>query len=294
MALRALSDLRSGAKNVYLVTLATAFLKVHPTWGGPAFSSYLFAVFLGMVCVSAVLFKFVFHGSEPDLLLAAIIVFLVSAGSSFAIVKFLINPKPMRIYESIQNAWPGRPFHLAEAAHYVQPQLKMLVIRGVGDEASLALAAGKIGNKLSQFMLEASSTALPITLLRNLLTAPSMLLLMVATLFLEFQAWHLILYSPLILTLVFGLAPSVFKSFFGREFFLGCSRCEIEVDSVPDCKYAAIVTLAVSPFPEADRNRRGHSIYQHPECVPTIADWLDELGLLGRKPLLPKEETPSE
>jgi hypothetical protein len=277
--------LRNGAKNVYLVTLATPFMKVHPTWGGPTFLNYLFAVFTGMLIAFALL-MILLPISWKELFAAAV---FASACSSPLIVKFFINPTPKRISESIQNTWPCRPFLLAEAANYPEPQFKMLVIKGVADEATLALAVGKVGSVISRTLLQMSGTmGSPAFVLNRMLHYFVVWPFALGSLMFELEGWYFVLFLfllPVVFYLIpstfLGLAASVCMAFFGREFLFGCSRCEIEVDSAPDGKHAAIITLPVTPFPEADTNRRGHSIYQHPSCVPTIADWLGELGILG-------------
>ncbi|MBR0831349.1 hypothetical protein JQ596_38170 [Bradyrhizobium manausense] len=295
VAMRALGALSDGAKHAHLVTLATPFMKVHPTWAGPTFPNYLFAVFLVMLIPFTLLFTVLLPSRETGLLLASAA--FVSAYFSAFIVKFLINPAPKQISGSIQNTWPYRPFLLAEAANYPEPKFKMLVIKGVADEAALFLAAGKVGSVISRILLQLSAMIGVSFLRRGIVEFGVVAPLLLGSLI---SGWYLALF--VLLSLVFfvlvpgillGLAASVCMSFFGREFLLGCSRCEIEVDSAPDGKQAAIVTLPVTPFPETDTDRRGHSIYQHPKCVPTIADWFDELGILRKTPSLLPEKKPA-
>jgi hypothetical protein len=152
----------------------------------------------------------------------------------------------------------------SRSANYsVSPTLKLFVLRGVSDEASLTLAAGRIGAKLSnplwQQMLAIGSF---------LVTAP----MMIGTA----RDWSSRTHSGgVLLTLVLIgvvmcflvlLAPNFCNAAFGREFLVGASRAEVEASSVPDASQAVVKTLG----PHFDDLALRHYLYDHPDCIPEI------------------------
>jgi hypothetical protein len=187
---------------------------------------------------------------------------------------------------------------------------RMLVIRGVDDEASLALASASIGSRLGYLVLAGVIPAMvPV-----LSFATVALLSPGATgipLFFVF-------FGTLICAPIFLVLPGVIKSFsFGREFLVNWLVCDIAVDSVPDTsgQVEAITLIPVVPVePEwtstmlglevkklpseayslaaiMRRRRSGevlelkgrrwrlswqlrHGIYNHAHCVDEIARWL--------------------
>jgi hypothetical protein len=119
---------------------------------------------------------------------------------------------------------------------------QMLVIRGVDDEASLALAAGSIGSRLGYLFL---AGLIPIILLVVFFVPPSLFSGLAG----------IVLCSPIFLVL-----PGVIKSFFfGREFLVNWLVCDIAVDSVPDTSgQAEVITLI--PVERASSEREWTSV----------------------------------
>jgi hypothetical protein len=186
---------------------------------------------------------------------------------------------------------------------------RMLVIRGVDDEASLALAAGLIGSRLGYLVLVGVIPAIVLVL---------MYVPLPVVMFYPDGAGPLLLYFVLIGTWIcapiFLVLPGVIESFFfGREFMVNAFVCDIAVDSVPDTsgQVEAITLIPVESAPSewtnyvfglefkrSDMMRiswrefgkgevfriRGrwrfsswhlrHGIYNHPHCVDEIARWL--------------------
>jgi hypothetical protein len=186
---------------------------------------------------------------------------------SFVVTRWLIavctNPRAARA--------------IAEEAHYDTrgaAASRMLVIRGVDDEASLSLAAGSIGSRLSYVGLVG--------------VIPLIFLILVIILGLRLPAaWVPEWLPPLLIAMcVFGawmffILPGVFKSVFGREFLVRALVCDIAVDSVPD----ALDRVEVITLPPVDPERISqkrflvveqlrHGIYSHPSCVYQIVRWL--------------------
>jgi hypothetical protein len=162
---------------------------------------------------------------------------------------------------------------------------RMLVIRGVDDEASLSLAAGSIGSRLSYLVLVGAIPAL---------VTMAMFLFFLSELF----EWAVnVLLGIMMLcsylgALIFFFVPGVFKSFFGREFLVNALVCDISVDSAPDT-VGQVEVITLRPV-EAVPKRLGeipifmggtltfsksswhlrHGIYNHPDCVDEIVRWL--------------------
>jgi hypothetical protein len=182
----------------------------------------------------------------------------------------------------------------------------LLVIRGVDDEASLALAFGSIATAINRFVLRAMWKWI------NLLIIPLSVGVLVESfvrsgldsdLFFERIFGDnpgtpvLILFLGLgvamVSTFILLLVPALFNGRFGREFLIGAIRCEIATDSTPDSVRARIITLetpyqplvpntsirptwrtALSPQDFSLRMR--HKIYDYPDCVPGIVKWIKE------------------
>jgi hypothetical protein len=317
VAFRAISQLGSRGGKIHLVTLATPFLRVFPTWSGPGFwqvASYFFvAIALGIPLSLVRLINLMpqggLHGMPQGapsddwgvtvfMLIDAILAALIS----IPLVRLIINPSPppaKRQLDRQTKIWAWRPFDIAEAANYdsVGPQAPdLLVIRGVDDEAALALAFGSIANAINRFALKVmwkwlyplmSVIVSFFVLLGYLLRSGSgidfALVLKIGGL-----SWVVLMASTFVLLLI----PGLFNSWFAREFLIGALRCEIAADSAPDSTRARIVTLATPYQPLPIRGLFGlrspraeststissmrHKIYNYPGCAPEIVKWVNE------------------
>jgi hypothetical protein len=110
----------------------------------------------------------------------------------------------------------------------------MLIICGVDDEASLSLAAGSIGSRLSYLVLTWVIPGIYVMILLAM-----MLLYPVLRFSIQGDAWTVWLGAAFLGTIVcapiFLILPGVVRSiFFGREFLVNALACDIAVDSVPD------------------------------------------------------------
>jgi hypothetical protein len=196
-------------------------------------------------------------GERGALLISMLAAFAIAAIATFLIQRRLIVKRANKI---------------EEAAYYRKidatgPQV--LVIRGVDDEASLALAAGSIGSLLSSLALRLTATVISLV----------------------FIAWFLLnvvigeelgdtlaiaISFCAVVALGFFILPSIFKSFCGREFLNNGFACEIASDSTPDT-VSRVDAITLPPMKKATLLGR-HYIYQHPDCVNEIVEWFEEHG----------------
>lgn len=178
------------------------------------------------------------------------------------LVRLFINPSPPPAKRLLGQAktWASRPFTIAEETNYDSrgPHApNLLVIRGVDDEATLALAFAAIATRinrvalgviwilLSLFMfLVAWVDALALWVLKPLghidINSPSALPELDANIMRPFDG---ALLAAAVSALMLVAVPALFKTWFGREFLIGAARCEVATDSVPDSTPSRIITL---------------------------------------------------
>jgi hypothetical protein len=82
--------------------------------------------------------------------LAAVHLIGIAFSVSYALVYFVINPRPVRPLDAQRKPWRWRPFMLADATNYRASHTRMLILREVDDEAALVLAASKFGSRLTE------------------------------------------------------------------------------------------------------------------------------------------------
>jgi len=270
VALRAMKHLGADASRVRIVTLAAPFLRVFVRksmdlrtilvfWPLVAAIGGIFWLFFAALSVWIWSAMDEFTGSSagrgpPDSWLFA----AMAAGAVTAIVVtwFFIN------------GWNGRASKIVRAVNYGTRRdstPRMLVIRGVEDEASLSLWAAAIGSRLSHIAVFSVvpwiyvpgfflSLFLNVLFRGNPMVESLMMAVMVVS---AFGA------------LAFFVLLGLFKSVFGREFLIGTMRCDITVDSVPDT-LQRIEAITLKPQTGTPR----HQIYSHPQCVNEIVRWL--------------------
>jgi hypothetical protein len=277
VALRALSHL-GGTNRVKVVTLATPFLRVFVR--DPPKFDFLVWILLwlavvvvvaipSMAIVAAMLSATKGAGadiSERLTFWSLIIALVAAAVGSIFVLRWLhaiiVNPK------SKSRTGGGVAHDIQEAASF--PPIgasgpRMLVIRGVDDEASLTLAAGSLGCRLSSLVL--------------FVVIPGVYLFGLALLaLLDWSGvWRtellflVVMYGCAFGALVCLFLPGICKSAFGREFLTTAFVCETAADSAPDTS-ARLDSVTLSPI-EAGRRLR-HCIYEHPKCVDEIARWV--------------------
>lgn len=141
---------------------------------------------------------------------------------------------------------------------------RLLIIRAIEDEASLAMALGTIANyattrgiigMLALFIV--LSNSLNFTGLVDI--DISLELLLVA-----------ILKLIIVLMMLFGTLI-VSRTVHGRELALSPMECQINTQSTPDAaRLSRIVTLVRRAYAKSLR----HGIYDHEDCAKTISDWV--------------------
>jgi hypothetical protein len=170
--------------------------------------------------------------------------------------------------QKIQEEASYRPKDLQE--------LKMIVIRGVDDEASLALAIGSIGARIGRLFLSQVMKVVYFLMTSFTLIGYGVNDTIGFTFGLHTPHWYNIITSILfmiVLTLpiVFRIISGCCKMFFGREFFRNWQHFEIAVGTAPDA-YNGIPTTTLPPVSGSTGLR--HLIYDHPDCAKAIVNWL--------------------
>src|SRR3954451_8770890 len=312
VALRALQDLDPKAGRIRVITLATPFLRVFARRSLQLSSDVklliLSAIWI-MLLVSLLALDLVCQmlGLETPLTtrneLVVGIITVLSGVAAFFIMEWLS--------EVFTN--PHAALAIEELTHYDNKGTaapRMLVIRGVDDEASLSLAAGSIGSRLSFFTLVAVFPTI---------STVGWLVVTVSQPFgfrLGLWAAGLVLVALPLGALAFFFLPGAFRSFFfGREFLVNAMTCDIAVDSVPDT-LGQVEAITLRPIEAASSKPRAlerpfslrwmleilllefrkisfhlfqstkgparskpsrqlrHGIYNHPNCVDEIVRWL--------------------
>jgi hypothetical protein len=231
-------------------------------------------------------------------LLVYALILAVSVATSALLVRLIVNPSPKLGPDRQANPWLWRPFDIAEHVNYDSTGAsapKVLVIRGVDDEAALALAFGAIATALNRFVLRAMWKWLyPVFsflivlglgsawLGSYLFETGSWLRLDPSLIFWVSSVFWLVL---MLGTGIFLILPGLSNARFGREFLFGAMRCEISADSTPDSTRVQIVTLEPmyrELLPQGQKNDESsdagmrHKIYDHPDCPRKIAKWITD------------------
>jgi hypothetical protein len=282
VALQALNKIGK-TSDIRVVTLATPFIRVIPRWWDPTYLDALLPTLLSMIWLAVYLgpsfglpLKFLSQGPLwlVDYLLTAIIAAIpILLLSTFA-VRFVVNAGPANwTIPNDKSFFQWRPHRLALANNYTCDTSlgpKLLVLRGIDDEAGLALAFGAIGARLSH--------AIRGLIAKKILVAAVLLTPATAIVLGYFGfTFRAALILP-VAVLMLMLTPGFFNSVFGREFAFGAVRCEIASNSSPDSEHLKVVTL-----PEWDSDVKTglrHSIYDHPDCVSQIVLWLCDEGVI--------------
>jgi hypothetical protein len=310
VAFRAISKLGSRGATIHLITLATPFLRVFPTWSGPRFSDVIFYFGFAMLAGPNLWLLAWLAALDPQWelpLWADIVRWILPLVAAPLLVLLIVNPPPpsakTRLDRQHTKTWAWRPFIIAEAANYDSAgpgAPNLLVIRGIDDEAALMLAFGSIATAINRFLLRATQNRVVLAvviclfvlgwaLMRYLISSASGLWMDPDRIWnLYMSASTALLAAPFILLLV----PGFFKSWFGKEFLFGAMRCEIATDSTPDSLRARIVTLETPYQPlmlgatnTLKISRMRHKIYDYPDCVPEIVKWIR--GTLDSCPRVP-------
>jgi hypothetical protein len=124
VAFRAISKLGSRGARINLITLATPFLRVIPTWSGPGFWQVYITLFATVTLgVSIAMGANLSEAPYPKDLgfgnWAAMVVFPLAVATAL-LVRLIINPSPPPAKRQLDQAktWASRPFTIAEETNY--------------------------------------------------------------------------------------------------------------------------------------------------------------------------------
>jgi hypothetical protein len=190
------------------------------------------------------------------------------------------------LYSALENSNQTRLDKLIRATKggMIWPtSVKMHVIRAINDEASLALAAGEIGNRLfTAFSAMVVTLIYFAAMLGGLfVTLTELPLLAAHHLGVDVGAWLDLVDSasswintPVfrmygfggVLALAIGLFACACKSVYGRELLLA-PNCEIKSDSAPEDLGSSLWVKILTGSPTFLRGLR-HFIYNNVNCVP--------------------------
>jgi pimeloyl-ACP methyl ester carboxylesterase len=276
VALQAITKL-DDSSNVHVCTLATPFFRLYETERrlpdtlfvlSFIFSLPLLPLFLAIptyFLASVQIASRQLTNLANFILINAIVAITAGAayGLGFFLNSILINPYPKIRPPSL---WQQKPALLSEATSANASVLgdRLLVLRGVDDEASLTLAVGAATNRLMRVAYA--------LLMRRVMWG-----LIIAYVVFFFAGWSKTYILNLIGATMFLAAfalflPGFIRTVFGRELAFGAFRCDAAHDSVPDSCGSLVKTFQNS----ADDNRLFHSLHQNPKVPQTIASWISE------------------
>jgi hypothetical protein len=275
IVLCALKYLKAGGDRLQFIALATPFMRVYlrnePLHRVVGAIGLVLMLALPIIVVG-VLFTaiFLYLGLSTNLVAKLV-------GILLGVVLLL----GIFLFEIARSYRANRPFNsenmrkIKEAASYRPKDLhlpEIFAIRGIDDEGTLALAMGSIGALVGKFFLNHILKIIVFAMIFAMFTVvpPA-----------KFGWWTsyekvlgiifiCLTYSSVLLCIVFYLLSGCCKMVFGREFLLRWPHFEIAVGTAPDAS-DGILTSTLPPIPGSGLR---HSIYNHPDCVKAIVDWL--------------------
>jgi len=315
VALRALDQPELNQENILLATIATPFVEILRSKLSPKETQRLL---ISLLIVTIVFFLFPFH---YFIIMKLLINKQITEFTSIIIVMsfFLVFAL---LFRPLVSTWGAkRSAKIDELCKLTSLSSSirrhpLLILRALDDEASLVLAAGAIGNRLSALI---GSWSYRIFLFLMMLLGVPLLLFALFYLTIEvfrfesfivrvqnflgplFGSWVPPYFTTLgwlfvlglIALIAFLLLPGAFKSVYGKELLFNSQDCQINSQSVPDsidrqsefhsCSkrpgWATVITL--HRLDEVRRGRR-HGLYNDPQCAERIAAWLqNELDRRG-------------
>jgi hypothetical protein len=278
VALNAISTL-SDASNLYVCTLATPFLSIFEVNRTRQHSGLLLYIVGALVTWKALYSLSAYSGLDSivSIPFGALLIwwwlFVSGVKAVYLLLEaLLVNPAPQPGQKP--TSWQEWPKRIADATPKDTSKLngRLLVLRGIDDEATLSLATGAVINRITRGMYNFSAFSLfgwggfavfvPILIVTKVLEsfAPS-----------YSEEFITLTVSALwIVALVTLILASLARMVFGIELAVGAVRCDILFESVPDIDEVEVRTVGVGFRP------RGlvHSLHEVPEVPKSIADWL--------------------
>ncbi|MCP3444203.1 hypothetical protein NLM32_24535 [Bradyrhizobium sp. CCGUVB14] len=267
--------------NMYVCTLATPFLRLFESERRFAGARMILTLVSVAFCMFGGGFLGVtFHGGRFVVAGICLVCFILGWRGGDLLFKLLINPLPKT---RTPTAWQLRSRLLCEATVSDARSLKdrLLILRGIDDEAALSLAAGALANRLLRVIYGSvvkvwGAAFIPksdkwywVLFLPVMVSAP-ISFVVAGSLLLFGPVAAMILYAAMFVVPVVAifLVPLT-RTVFGRELAVGSMSCDAFFDSVPDSDQAAIITLSLRKD-----STLSHSLYDHPRAAATIASWM--------------------
>jgi hypothetical protein len=256
----ALSHAEETAQSHFVVTLATPFIEVHQADFGDRPSRVRVAISVSIVTLFWLLaLAPVGPFSSPILIFTAVVFLLYGFVSWYWIFRRATAFARQNKVEALTDA--TRFGHIRSA----QAQ-RLLVIRAIDDEASLALALGAI------FDYAITKTIMYYFMVLPALISPLLFMLDLLP-WKPSEGWSYnaaqVVGYALIIMLLGALAVS--RSIHGRELAVSPMECQINTQSVPDASdLSQVVTLISHSYVKSLR----HGIYEHENCTTAISDWI--------------------
>lgn len=273
VALRALGKMTGDASGVRLISLATPFLCVTP----PAIASIKadrLTMWFSLLCFIACLTY-----------LFGIISLNSLAAATIAIISAILGSLSIQLWRAkLQGSGPSKKVSdlcdMTSFSDFNKKSIKLLVIRGVDDEASLAIGAGALANRLNRVVSDWSLsllTAIPF------LACP---LLAIAALAIWFGlditsnlvlssilSWIFVIMDALLGLVAAGLIIAAASNcVYARELFLRFYNVEISVNSAPDAHSISRVATIIRGTSSTSKLR--HFIYEELDCAKLITEWV--------------------
>jgi hypothetical protein len=150
-----------------------------------------------------------------------------------------------------------------------RPSTSMLVLRGIDDEATLALTAGAIGNRLT----EPLTKVVILVILISLLTLAASLTGVVLISDEHAQQLHGLTLGVIPFLWIIDVVAGCCKAVYGREMVAWSLGLAVRSHSSPD--HSGNLSIATVPY-KGSRGFFRHAIYDHEATVETIKIWITD------------------
>lgn len=278
VAIRALHHLGAANKPILLVTLATPFVEVlEPKPAEPTQTwAAKFSISLG--CGAG--FTYFWLGnrllSDWSFTNLSFLAFWIIVFGLIWLLYWLIGK-----YQDVRRATTLACATSHEGLRHAAENV--LILRGVDDEAALALALGAIGNRITTWAARVLERFYHYLMTLWIIAIGC---LGVAALFTSEratadEAWligslHLfviVLFAASVAAVLLMALAGLFKAVYGREFLFGPIASNISSHSVPDIIHNRVRCITLD---QARKRILRHQIYDEHTCTSKISDWLDE------------------
>jgi hypothetical protein len=263
-------------KNLRVITLATPFMEVYTeTMGGHRIQGLVGLALLFGLGFSMLVFVPVIHaalralGFSPDAFTDTVNNALILLGTVstmivlyYAFVGRKLHERGARLIEATADGVAND--HATD----------MLTLRGIDDEAGLALAAGAIGRRLSLYFFRIMGGLLALTFIALVYmhetgAGPESIRENIVQI--SYQVLWLGLPG---IALFLILLAGCFNGVYGRELFFGSILFQVNTHSSPD-QPGRIWVLTLRPSQEEKKGLR-HALYDHDDAAPAIVNWIED------------------